>query len=72
VGAEVAAVVAEKAFDALRAPPLRLTGPDAPAAASYPLEQAFAPQPAAIEAAVRAMLCRPPGRERHAQAASMA
>lgn len=51
VGAEVAALVAERAFDALRAPIVRLTGPDAPAAASHPLEQAYAPQAAAIEAA---------------------
>ncbi|MGH8662681.1 MAG: alpha-ketoacid dehydrogenase subunit beta [Burkholderiales bacterium] len=72
VGAEVAALVAEKAFDALRAPPVRLTGPDAPAAASYPLEQAFAPQPAAIEAAVRAMFHRPARRDQEPQAASMA
>jgi acetoin:2,6-dichlorophenolindophenol oxidoreductase subunit beta len=34
VGAEVAAIVAEKAFDALRAPVLRLTGPDAPTRAA--------------------------------------
>jgi pyruvate dehydrogenase E1 component beta subunit len=52
VGAEVAALVAERAFASLRAPIVRLTGPDAPAAASFPLEQAFAPQPEAIEAAV--------------------
>jgi pyruvate/2-oxoglutarate/acetoin dehydrogenase E1 component len=43
VGAEVAAIVAEKAFGALKAPVVRLTGPDAPAAASFPLEQAFVP-----------------------------
>jgi pyruvate/2-oxoglutarate/acetoin dehydrogenase E1 component len=43
VGAEVAAIVAEKAFGALKAPVIRLTGPDAPAAASFPLEQAFVP-----------------------------
>jgi pyruvate dehydrogenase E1 component beta subunit len=58
VGAEVAALVAERAFAQLAAPVVRLTGPDAPAAASYPLEQAFAPQPAAIEAAVRGLLQR--------------
>jgi len=52
VGAEVAALVAQHAFGALRAPILRLTGPDAPAAASFPLEQAFAPQPQAIVDAV--------------------
>ena len=48
VGAEVAAILAEKAFADLRAPLLRLTGPDAPAPASFPLEQAFVPQAAAI------------------------
>ena len=52
VGAEVAAIVSEKAFDALRAPVLRLTGPDAPAAASWVLEQAAVPQADAIERAV--------------------
>lgn len=54
VGAEITAIVAEKAFTALKAPVVRLTGPDAPAPASYPLEQAFVPQPEAIiEAATR-------------------
>ncbi len=59
MGAEVAAVIAEKAFAALRAPVIRLTGPDAPAPASFPLEQAFAPNADAITAAaLRA--CREP------------
>ncbi|WP_151634724.1 alpha-ketoacid dehydrogenase subunit beta [Noviherbaspirillum aerium] len=53
VGAEVSAIVAEHAFDALKAPVARLTGPDAPAASSYPLEQAFLPRPDAIAAAAR-------------------
>lgn len=57
VGAEVAALVAERAFADLAAPVLRLTGPDAPSAASFLLEQAYAPHAAAIEAAVAA-LCR--------------
>ncbi|GIK23997.1 MAG: pyruvate dehydrogenase subunit beta [Betaproteobacteria bacterium] len=56
VGAEVAAIVAEKAFDALKAPVLRLTGPDAPAPSSYVLEQAFIPQPGAIVEAVRKLV----------------
>jgi pyruvate/2-oxoglutarate/acetoin dehydrogenase E1 component len=56
VGAEISAILAEKAFDALKAPVIRLTGPDAPAPASFPLEQAFVPQPDAIvEAAERLM-----------------
>lgn len=44
VGAEVAAILAEKAFTSLKAPVVRLTGPDAPAAASFPLEAATVPQ----------------------------
>ena len=51
VGAEIAAILAEKAFGALKAPVVRLTGPDAPAAASFPLETAYAPQADAIVAA---------------------
>ncbi|SRR5581483_9647485 len=53
VGAEVAAIIAEKAFSQLKAPVVRITGPDAPPAASYPLEQAFVPQPDRIAAAAR-------------------
>lgn len=56
VGAEVAALVAEKAFAELKAPVRRLTGPDAPAPASYPLEQAFAPGAEAVVAAARSLL----------------
>jgi len=48
VGAEIAAIVAEKAFTALKAPVFRLCGPDVPAPASFPLEQAFVPQAAAV------------------------
>jgi pyruvate dehydrogenase E1 component beta subunit len=56
VGAEVAAIVAEKAFDALKAPVLRLTSPDVPAPSSYPLELAFTPQADGIaEAATKLM-----------------
>ena len=54
VGAEIAALVADRAFGALRAPVVRLTGPDAPTPASFPLEQSFAPSAGAIvEAASR-------------------
>jgi len=56
VGAEIAALASEKAWSALRAPVLRLTGPDAPAAASWPLEQAGLPQPDAIRDAARRLL----------------
>ncbi|HYK04198.1 MAG TPA: pyruvate dehydrogenase complex E1 component subunit beta [Thermoanaerobaculia bacterium] len=55
VGAEVAAIVAEKAFSALKAPVVRLTGPDAPAPASFPLEQAFVPS---VEKIVTAALAQ--------------
>jgi len=44
VGAEVAAIVSEKAFAALKAPIRRITGPDAPAPSSWMLEQAALPQ----------------------------
>lgn len=53
VGAEVAALVAERAFASLRAPVCRLTGPDAPAASSWVLEQAAVPRAQAIADAVR-------------------
>jgi pyruvate dehydrogenase E1 component beta subunit len=52
VGAELAAILADKAFAHLKAPVVRITGPDAPVPASYPLEQAFVPQADAIVAAV--------------------
>ncbi|HEX8618976.1 MAG TPA: pyruvate dehydrogenase complex E1 component subunit beta [Thermoanaerobaculia bacterium] len=53
VGAEVAAFVAEKAFSSLKAPVIRIAGPDAPAAASFPLEAAFVPNVEKIVNAVR-------------------
>jgi pyruvate dehydrogenase E1 component beta subunit len=56
VGAEVAALVAEQAFDALKAPVCRLTGPDAPAAASWVLEQAGVPSAEAVRDAVLQMV----------------
>ena len=55
LGAEIAALVAENAFAALKGPVLRLGGPDAPAAASYPLEQAYAPSIADIAAAAKSL-----------------
>ncbi|UCV17695.1 alpha-ketoacid dehydrogenase subunit beta [Ferribacterium limneticum] len=53
IGAEIAALVAEHAFADLKAPIVRLGGPDAPAAASYPLEQASVPSAEAIAEAAR-------------------
>ncbi|HEY0160191.1 MAG TPA: alpha-ketoacid dehydrogenase subunit beta [Thermoanaerobaculia bacterium] len=54
VGAEVAATIAEKAFGALKAPVIRVAGPDAPTAASFPLEAAFVPSVQRIVEAARA------------------
>jgi pyruvate dehydrogenase E1 component beta subunit len=56
VGAELAALVSEHAFEALRAPIVRLTGPDAPAAASPTLEEAYAPSVDAIETAASKLM----------------
>jgi 2-oxoisovalerate dehydrogenase E1 component beta subunit len=52
IGSEVAAVIAEKAFEHLDAPVLRLAPPNVPVPFSPPLEDAFLPQVADIEAAV--------------------
>lgn len=56
VAAEVAARVATDAYDALRAPVVRLTGPDAPNAASWGLEQAAVPGAEAVVDAVHGLL----------------
>ena len=56
VGAEIAALVAEHAFDSLKAPLRRVTGPDAPPPASYALEQAFVPGVDAVVEAARALM----------------
>lgn len=56
LAAELCAVAAEQAWRELKAPPQRLTGPDAPALASGPLEQAAVPPPEQIAARARALL----------------
>jgi 2-oxoisovalerate dehydrogenase E1 component beta subunit len=43
LGAELAAIVAEEAFEWLDAPPVRVTAPDSPVPFSPPLEEAFLP-----------------------------
>jgi pyruvate/2-oxoglutarate/acetoin dehydrogenase E1 component len=58
VGAEVAAIVSERAFSSLKAPVRRLTGPDTPAPSSYMLEQAFMPQADAVVVAASQLLER--------------
>jgi 2-oxoisovalerate dehydrogenase E1 component beta subunit len=52
IGAEVAAMIAEEAFEHLDAPVLRLAPPNVPVPFSPTLEDAFLPQVADIEAAV--------------------
>jgi pyruvate/2-oxoglutarate/acetoin dehydrogenase E1 component len=52
VGAEVAAMIAERAFEHLDAPVARLAPPNTPVPFSPPLEDAYLPQVSDIEAAV--------------------
>ena len=53
-GAEVAAIIAEEAFDHLDGPVMRLAGPDVPAMPfNKPQEDAFLPNPEKIAAAIR-------------------
>jgi 2-oxoisovalerate dehydrogenase E1 component beta subunit len=52
IGSEVASMIAEKAFEHLDAPVMRLAPPNHPVPFSPPLEDAFLPQVADIEAAV--------------------
>ncbi|GAB3550726.1 alpha-ketoacid dehydrogenase subunit beta [Noviherbaspirillum agri] len=68
VGAEVAAIVGEHAFSTLKAPIVRLTGPDAPAPSSHVLEQAFMPQPATIVNAALRMMNREAAAHQKAEA----
>ena len=63
IAAEIAALAATRAFGALRAPVARITGPDAPSASSWALEQAAVPQPDEV---IRAAL----GLMRHESAAA--
>ena len=52
-GAEIAATIAEEAFEDLDAPVKRLAAPDTPVPFSPPLEKAFIPQVDDVVAAVR-------------------
>ncbi len=56
VGAEVAALIAEEAFEDLDAPVRRLTAPDVPIPFSPPLEQAVLPQLNDLKEACRELL----------------
>ena len=53
VGAEVAAILAEEAFDLLDGPIVRVTAPDTPVPFSPPLEKAFLPSAEKILDAAR-------------------
>ncbi|NJM08812.1 alpha-ketoacid dehydrogenase subunit beta [Candidatus Gracilibacteria bacterium] len=56
VGGEVAALIAERAFEYLDAPIARLAAPDTPVPYSPPLEDAFRPNTRTILTAARALL----------------
>lgn len=58
VASEVAALVAEQAFQALKAPVRRITLPDCPAPVSQPLEAAFYPKASTIARAALTLLGR--------------
>ncbi len=53
MGAEIAALIAEEAFDDLDGPIVRVTAPDTPVPYSPPLEDAFIPQPDDVVNAAR-------------------
>jgi len=53
VGAEVSAILAEKAFERLDAPIVRVTAPDTPVPFSPPLEEAFLPNTRTLIVAAR-------------------
>jgi 2-oxoisovalerate dehydrogenase E1 component beta subunit len=53
VGAEIAALIAESAFDSLDGPIVRLGGADTPVPFSPPLEDAYRPNAGTIAAAIR-------------------
>jgi pyruvate dehydrogenase E1 component beta subunit len=54
--ADISSIVAEKAFDALEAPIIKVTPPHAPVPYAPQLEEAFLPDAARVEAAVRRVL----------------
>src|SRR5436309_1336822 len=56
IGAEVAALIGERAFEHLDGPIVRVTAPDSPIPFSPPLERAVLPQASDIEKACRELL----------------
>jgi 2-oxoisovalerate dehydrogenase E1 component beta subunit len=55
-GGEIAATIAEEAFEDLDAPIRRIAAPDTPVPFSPPLEKAFIPQPADVVAGLRELM----------------
>jgi pyruvate dehydrogenase E1 component beta subunit len=55
-GAEIAAMVAEKAFDALKGPIMRVAAPDIPVPVSPPQESFYKPGPDKVVAAARTLM----------------
>ena len=55
IGAEIAAVLAERCFEYLDGPLVRVTAPDTPVPYSPPLEEAFLPNPEKLCRAARAL-----------------
>jgi 2-oxoisovalerate dehydrogenase E1 component beta subunit len=56
IGAEIAAVIAERAFEYLDAPLVRVTAPDTPVPFSPPLEDFFLPNAEKVSRAARALV----------------
>src|SRR5204863_6039404 len=54
-GAEIAATIAEEAFEDLDAPVKRIAAPDTPVPFSPPLEKAYIPQVADVAAGLKAL-----------------
>lgn len=54
--ADISSIVAEKGFDTLKAPILKVTPPHAPVPYAPPLEEAFLPDVSQVEAAVRKVM----------------
>ncbi|MEM3085841.1 MAG: dehydrogenase E1 component subunit alpha/beta [Halobacteria archaeon] len=56
IGAEIAARVAERGLELLKAPPARVAAPDSPVPYSRPLERAFVPKAERVAEAVRGVV----------------
>lgn len=56
MAADIAGIVADKAFDSLKAPIRQVTAPHTPVPFAPVLEDAFIPSPAKIEAAIRSVM----------------